>query len=248
MVKFLKTFKNYVFWWKNMVGFFKKKFWFFYKNAECSKLAVKCDWKSKTSCNLQKLGIVKKIYGFFEKKIWFCRNRQKLKILLLDATEIVRLLKTLKNCFLLEKKDWFFKKKSWVFSETAKSIVQFDAECNWISKFSQNVQKFCFFWKNRDWYFEKFLLFLKSLKVAKLHYKATGKGRILKAFQKLVFFLKKWMGFSEKKYPIFQETDKGSKFAVECDWISNISQHVRKLRFRKQDGYSEKNFEVLKNR
>ena len=56
------------------------------------------------------------------------------------------------------------------------------------------------------------------------------------------------MGFSEKKYPIFQKNDKGSKFAVECDWISNISQHVQKLRFRKQDGYSEKNFEVFKNR
>ena len=56
------------------------------------------------------------------------------------------------------------------------------------------------------------------------------------------------MGFSEKKYPIFQKIDKSSKFAVECDWISNISQYVQKLRFRKQDGYSEKNLEVFKNR
>ena len=54
--------------------------------------------------------------------------------------------------------------------------------------------------------------------------------------------------FRKKKYPIFQKIDKSSKFAVECDWISNISQYVQKLRFRKQDGYSEKNLEVFKNR
>ena len=161
---------------------------------------------------------------------------------------MVRLIKTLKKCFLLEKKDWFFKKKSWVFSETAKSNNQFDAECNWISKISQNVQKFCFFEKSEIAISKKFLLFLKSLNVAKLHHKATEKVRILKAFQKMVFFLKKWMGFSEKKHPIFQKIDKVSKFAVECDWISNISQFFQNLRFRKQDGYSQKNFEVFKNR
>ncbi len=35
------------------------------------------------------------------------------------------------------------------------------------------------------------------------------------------------MGFSEKNL-VFQKNDKGSKFAVECDWLSDISQHVTK--------------------
>ena len=42
------------------------------------------------------------------------------------------------------------------------------------------------------------------------------------------------MGHFDKKNPIFQKIDKGSKFSVECDWISDIFQHVQKLRFRKQ--------------
>ena len=42
------------------------------------------------------------------------------------------------------------------------------------------------------------------------------------------------MGFSQKNVPTFQKIDKGSEFAVECDWISNNSQHVQKMRFRKQ--------------
>ncbi len=40
------------------------------------------------------------------------------------------------------------------------------------------------------------------------------------------------MGFSEKK-PIFQKSDKGSKFAVECDRDSDISQHVTKKEISK---------------
>ena len=41
-------------------------------------------------------------------------------------------------------------------------------------------------------------------------------------------------GFFRQKKPIFQKNDTGSEFAVECDWVSNISQHVQKMRFRKQ--------------
>ena len=53
-------------------GFFEKKNLIFLKKfAECSKLAVKCDWKSMTSQNLQNLVIVNKIYGFFQKKFDF---------------------------------------------------------------------------------------------------------------------------------------------------------------------------------
>ena len=53
-------------------GFFEKKNLIFLKIiAECCKLAVKSDWKSMTSRNLQNLVIVNKIYGFFQKKFDF---------------------------------------------------------------------------------------------------------------------------------------------------------------------------------
>ena len=39
-------------------------------------------------------------------------------------------------------------------------------------------------------------------------------------------------GFLQKN-PIFQKSDKGSKFAVECDWISDNSQHVTKKEISK---------------
>ncbi len=40
------------------------------------------------------------------------------------------------------------------------------------------------------------------------------------------------MGFFEKN-PIFRKSDKGSKFAEECDWDSDISQHVTKKEISK---------------
>ena len=36
-----------------------------------------------------------------------------------------------------------------------------------------------------------------------------------------------------RKNPIFQKSDGGSKFAVECDWISDNSQHVTKKEISK---------------
>ena len=195
-----------------------------------------------------KFGYSKENKWVFRKKLWFCRNRQKLKILLLVATEIVRLLKTLKNCFLLKKKIGFSKKNLGFFRKPLKTLINLMRNAIELVRSLKTFKNFVFFGKTEIGISKKFWLFLKSLKVAKLHYKATGKGRILKAFQKLVFYLKKWMGFSGKKYTIFQKIDKGSKFAVECDWNSKISQHVQKLTFRKQDGYWEKNFEVFINR
>ena len=144
--------------------------------------------------------------GFSKNKLWFCRNRQKLKILLLDATEVVRLLKTLENCFLLEKKIGFSKKKSLVFSETAKSINQFDAECNWISKISQNVQNFCFFfWKNRDWYFEKILAFPKIAKSSKVALQGHWKSKNSQNVPKTGVFPKKMDGFFRKEISYFSK-------------------------------------------
>ena len=55
-------------------------------------------------------------------------------------------------------------------------------------------------------------------------------------------------GFFWQKTPIFQKIDKGSKFAVECDWISKFSQNVQVLIFskKKTDRFSVRN-EFLKN-
>ena len=143
----------------------------------CRKMRLKKQDFSQPS----KFGYSKEKIWVFRKNLWICRNRRKLKILLLDATEKVRPLKTLKNYFLLEKKIGFSEKKSWVFSKTAKSINQFDAECNWIGKISQNVQNFCFFFKKQRLVFRKSsCFFLKSLKVANFHYKATGKKEFSK--------------------------------------------------------------------
>ena len=55
-------------------------------------------------------------------------------------------------------------------------------------------------------------------------------------------------GFLWQKYSIFQKNDKGSKFAVECDWNSKISQNVQVLIFskKKTDSFSEKKTIFLK--
>ena len=47
---------------------FSKKILNFFKIAEDSKFAVKCDWNSKISQNVQKMGFLERIDGFFEKK------------------------------------------------------------------------------------------------------------------------------------------------------------------------------------
>ena len=55
------------------------------------------------------------------------------------------------------------------------------------------------------------------------------------------------MGFFRKK-PIFQKSDRGSKFAIESDWINKFSQNVQVLVFWKKTArFSEKN-EFLQNR
>ena len=94
---------------------------------------------------------------------------------------------------------------------------------NWVS-----------FEKKIDWVFGKILGFLKIAKSSKVtlqgHWKSTNSQNV----PKLGVFFKKWICFFEKN-PIFQKSHKGSKFAVECDWISDIFQHVTKKRFRKQD-------------
>ena len=58
-------------------GFLKKDIDFLKKIAERVKLALKCDWKSKTSQKVQNLVSINKINGFFEKTVDFFKKRQR---------------------------------------------------------------------------------------------------------------------------------------------------------------------------
>ena len=49
---------------------FSKKILIFFKIAKGSKFAVKCDWNSKISQNVQNMGFFKELDGFLEKKDW----------------------------------------------------------------------------------------------------------------------------------------------------------------------------------
>ena len=101
----------------------------------------------------------------------------------------------------------------------------FAAECNWISKFSQNGKNYVFFEKHRfvfrknSWFFKiaKFLR-KKLLKVAKeicsvanMGYKATEKSKTSQNVQKLVLFAK------------------SSKMGYKATEKSKTSQNVQKL-------------------
>ena len=136
-----------------------------------------------------------------------------------------------------------------VFSEKKLDFVgiakgsKFTVECNWMSKISQNLRNLVSSWKNKLVFRKNSWFFLNSPKVANLHYKATKKVRILKMFEKLVFFFKNMDGFFPQKNPISQKNDKGSKFAVECNWINKISQNFQILVFlKKKIGFLKKLF------
>ena len=132
----------------------------------------------------------------------------------------------------MREKDWFFEKKLWVYLQTAKSS-QFDAESNRFCRISQNVQELVFFWKKTDWVIEKVVDFFKIAKSSKVTLQGHWKSKNSRNFRKVFFSsINGWMGLFEKN-PIFQKTDKGSKFAVECDWISDNSHHVTKKEISK---------------
>ena len=103
---------------------------------------------------------------------------------------------------------------------------KFAVECNWIGKIPQNVKNYVFFSKNIDLFFEKILDFLKSLKVANLRYKATEKSKTSQNVQKLVL-LNELNVFFENKLWFFRKVAEGSKFTVECNWNSKMSQTLK---------------------
>ena len=98
------------------------------------------------------------------------------------------------------------------------------------------------------WIFFKINIFSskKSLQVSNLDQYATENLKVPKTF-KLGFSQKRQMGFSKKRK--FLKITKGRKFGVECNWISKISQNIRKLAFawkKKEIDSSKKNLEFLK--
>ena len=143
---------------------------------------------------------------------------------------------------------FFFEKKLCFFWKIAKGS-KFTVDCNWINKISQNFKNLVFLIKKLDGFFEKLVTFFSKIaKSSKVALQGHCEKKILKTFENLVFFLKKWMGHFDKKNPIFQKIDKGSEFSVGCDWNSNISQHVQRMRYRKQDWLLGKNSEICEKR
>ena len=67
----LKTIKNPVLFQRKNIGFSEKKSYFFKNLPKGSKFAEECDWKSKTSQNVQNLVLLNKINRFFVEKFWF---------------------------------------------------------------------------------------------------------------------------------------------------------------------------------
>ena len=200
-LRIFKTFNFWVFCRKNLV-FWKEKFDFFRKIAECSKLAVKCDWKSKTSPILQNLAIKNKILGFFEKN-WFCRNRQRQKFVV-GCNWIIKISQNVQKLVSSSKK-MVVQNLSWVFLETAKSN-QFDADCSWIRKISQNVRILSFlFEKTLIGFSKKCLLFFKIAKIKKVARQGHWKCKNSQNVQKFGVFPKKMDGFFDKISLIFKK-------------------------------------------
>ena len=125
------------------MGFFEKNP-IFQKSDKGSKFAVKCDWLSKFSQNVQVLIFEKKSIDFQKKMIFFKIVENTKFAVKCDWISDISQHVTKKKRF--RKQDWLFGKKSWVWLKNAKSS-QFDAGCNRISKFSLGVQNLGFLLK-----------------------------------------------------------------------------------------------------
>ncbi len=86
----------------------------FFKIAKRSNFAVKCDWKSKTSQNVQKLILLCKIYGFFEKNCDYLKTANDKKFVL-GCNWISKNSQKVEKLAPSWKKDLFSEEKSWVF-------------------------------------------------------------------------------------------------------------------------------------
>ena len=118
----------------------------------------------------------------------------------------------------------------------------------WTIKISQNSKNLGFLIKKNKKVFPKTCeLFLKkSLKVAKLHYNATGTAKILKTLKKLVFF-EKLFGFFWRRIFFFKKPLQVSNLHSYATEILKVPKTF-KLGFSqiRQMGFSKKK-EIFKN-
>ena len=97
------------------------------------------------------------------------------------------------------------------------NISQFDVECDWNSKFSQNFQKLDFFCRKRWVFRKKHWNFQKGLEVLIVLYNATERVKSLKAFKFVFFEENRWVsGISGKKM---------LNFFVKCIKVAILSQN-----------------------
>ncbi len=136
--------------------------------------------------------------GFIGKHSWICLKPLKLAKLLLNATKIVKFLKTFKN--------WFLSKNSIGFPGQILNVfknakhIEFSVECDSNGENTENVHMTGFFKRKVDTFLKKkSWIFVVLLKAANLLLHATEKVKFLKTFKNRVF--PKNLIFSEKKTP-----------------------------------------------
>ena len=185
-------------------------------------------------------------YMGFLKKNWLFQKPLKIKINVVGCNWISKISQSVGKVASSWKKTIGFSKKIyWTFLQTAKGS-KFDAECNRISKFSLNVQKLVFCWKKIDGIFDKYLDLFKITKRSIVALQGHWKTKIPQNVAKLVSLIKLSVFFETKLWFPWKNA-KVSKFTVECNWISKISQNVRILAFFwKKNWFLEKLLSFLK--
>ena len=116
LLRFLKTFKIYVFLKKHRLVF-RKNSWFF-KNAKSIKFALQGHWKFRNSQNVQKLALWNEIYVFFGKKLWFFWIMAQGSNFTVKCNRISKISQNVRNLVSSWKNKMVSRIKSWVFWES----------------------------------------------------------------------------------------------------------------------------------
>ncbi len=142
---------------------FSRVFLKFFKIAERSSFAVKCDWKSKTSENIQNLFFLMKYMGLSKRICDFFENRQRWKFVL-GCNWISKISQKVEKLAPSWKQRLVFRRKILSFLETAKG-TKLAVHCDWMNRISWNLQNLGF-WQKAAFFQKISRVFLKSLKVA----------------------------------------------------------------------------------
>ena len=164
------------------------------KNDKGSKFAVECNWINKISQNFQNSLLLKKNEIGFQKKTSFLKNVElsKFSVECDWISDIFQRVQKLR-----------FRKQYWVSGKNPEfrwkqlKVANLMQNATRLVVFSKR-SRFRFFVDKIHASFGKILDFLKTLKVAKLHYNASETAKTLKTLKKLVFFKKKIQIFSRK--------------------------------------------------